>query len=475
MQIFNNSRTTKDFGLILIAFFLSLSFTLMMGSRLYNVKIILITLLAVLLGSIVLNQNLFRNLIMSACIGLVIGWRSIHFFSYQIYFFPAELIIWIGFAADLGGIVSRENTQYFSHLPRSALLLALFTLIGLVVAGIHHATLLENAIDEAKSFIIFIPLIILLQRWVRSIADISRLARTLIVAGFLIAVSGLLEYFVPSVAKLAANLLHQKSIEYYRANFQGSELVRLSPYYFWGGASVVAVALVPLVGLLTAVVGQTKSLRKWFWACMSIILVGGIIVSGYRSAWLGLLITVFVMLFLDRKYIWAVLLTGIPFIRFLPIGFIERFNTILNINKASDTSLITRTAKIHIGIKSVIDHPLWGTGWASPAVYNDWLYLTVALGLPALIILATWYGRLLVQLFNIFYNSTDSVRRQERLLAAGFLIGLSGNAVCMISGAMVQVRPLITSFWIIFCLAWRFVELAGPIVTSTQMEEIQIG
>jgi hypothetical protein len=298
--------------------------------------------------------------------------------------------------------------------------------------------------------------------------------RIMVITSLVIGISGVLEYFVPSVADFGAHLLNLKSSDYFRVNLLRSEVIRLSPFDLWG-TPVVVVALVPVLGFLPLIISQTAGMKKIFWISSCIIIIGGIILSGYRSAWLGAIVGAIVMLLLNKKYIWSITIIFIPFIKYLPIKFIDRFLTILDIKESSDPSLILRAARLHQGFESILRHPIWGTGWSSQAVFNDWLYITVALGIPAIIIFIIWYGKLLLNLLNIFKETSSSSYQIDKKISAGFLIGLSGNAFCMISGAAVQVRPLMTSFWILFCLALRYVDLIELKKLPIQEKEIQFG
>jgi hypothetical protein len=48
----------------------------------------------------------------------------------------------------------------------------------------------------------------------------------------------------------------------------------------------------------------------------------------------------------------------------------------------------------------------------------------------------------------------------DRSLLLAFAASLLGYGVSMVSGAMTQVFPIMTGFWFVFCLGWRFVEIS---------------
>ena len=467
MSIFSNSRSIQSIGLILLSILLVLGMGWVIGSGILDLMGFMVILGAILLGVFLLGQQGHRNLLLACIAGLILGWRSLHILSFRVYIYPSELLIWVGFAVYLLDTVHIKKLQPLPRLPRYAKLLAIFTLLGLVVAAMNDKPL-ESALDQAKSFFIFVPLIFLFQGWIKSVADIYLYVRTLVVVGFTIAGFGLLEYFVPVISGLVANLQHSPTdYEYLRFNYQSGDWIRLSPFNIWG-TPVVAVALVPVVGLLYVVFLRVKGVQKWLWACMGLIIVTGIILSGYRSAWLGLLVMAIVMLFLDRKSAVVVWLSGIILILYLPARFITHFYSILAFVETRDHSILVRFTRLREGLQSILHHPLLGSGWSTRAVFNDWVYIAVALGLPALIIFIIWYSRLIQKLIGVFRRSILTFNRLDRILAGGFLLGLTGYAVSMISGAMSQVRPLMTAFWIFFCLAWRFVELIGDVEYSQE-------
>lgn len=469
LPVFNKGRDKQGIKAILVLIFLSALVGWLISSGFLDIQMILIIIGAVLLGIFILsNRQVHRNILLAAYVGLIVGWRSIPFFSYNIYIYPVELLIWIGFVATLANV---KNTQFIHQLPRSALWLAGFALLGMVFAFLRGNSMV-GAVDEFKTFIIFIPVIILLQKSVNSITDVTRCVVVLVITAFLIAASGVLEYYFPAISNFAASLSAISSGEYLRYNYNSGAWIRLSPFYLWG-IPVVAVVLVPAIGWWSAIFVQAAGWKKWLWAYVGSVLAAGILVSGYRSAWLGLLVAAIIMLFLTRKsavFFWAII--G-AFITLLPLAFIDRFKSILNVSQTSDGSLILRSARLSEGVQGIFQHPLWGAGWGSTAMFNDWLYIAVALGLPAFIVFVYWYGRLIVQLNGVLRWASQKGSYQERHLAAGFIIGLLGYAVCMLSGAMSQVRPLMTTFWLMFCLALRFVELTE--IEKSEKQELQIG
>ena len=157
---------------------------------------------------------------------------------------------------------------------------------------------------------------------------------------------------------------------------------------------------------------------------------------------------------------------GAILIWWLPQQFINRFHTILLLEQSGDQTILRRLSALDKSIQSVLHSPLWGTGWGSPTPYNDWLYVAVSMGIPALVIFAYWYLELLRKLSRTMRPSVSLRKGSDSQLGIGFLAGLVGFAVSMFSGAMTNVTPLATSFWLIFCLALRFTELENKVDLS---------
>ena len=421
---------------------------------------------AAMLGSILLlllflGQSFRRNLLVLSFGGLILGWRGLEVTS-GFYIYPSEFFIWIGFALCLANAAVVHRQGLLSSLPLAAHLLAAFALTGLLVS-VARSMSLELALKQATTFVVFVPLFVLLRQWVSSVEDIYLYVHVLVVAGAIVASLGLLERYAPSLsANMSWLFTHPIQI---RSNFYAGGTVELAGFGSWG-TPVVTVILVPIVGLWTVMMKQATGIRKWPWAAVGIILVAGIMVAGYRSAWLGLIATLVMLLFIQRKSFGFLMLGGAILIWWLPQQFINRFDTILLLEQSGDQTILRRLTAFDSGVQSAIQSPLWGTGWGSPTPYNDWLYVAVSMGIPALVIFVYWYVGLLRKLSRKTRPSFSLWKGSDSQLGIGFLAGLVGFAVSMFSGAMTNVTPLATSFWLIFCLALRFTELENRVDSS---------
>ncbi len=420
--------------------------------------------LAVLI--VLMRRDSKRMILMAAFGGVVLGWRGFEI-SPGLRVFPSELFVWLGVLNYLSSKLThgRDSTQL--GLPMASLLLAFVSLVGLGVAATNLNSM-TDAVVEAKAFIIFFPILVLLRSWVRSVEDVSLYVRVLVVCGTIIAALGLLERFFPSVGEIAPWFFTNPTEM--RVNVRGTDMILLSGFSSWGG-TIVAVILVPCVALSAALQKQRVGAKRTIWIVSEVVLVAGIVVSGYRSSWLGL-ITVFAVLFtIYRSSFFLYVAGAATAVYFLPAEYSDRFNTILLLSKSGDSSMVTRASAIERGLQSVWDNPLSGTGWGSQTVFNDWLYLAIALGLPALAIFAFWYFSLLGRLWRRIGFTDFPAQSYSRHLMIGFLAGLAGYGVCMVSGAMSQVPPLMVSFWLIFCLGERLVRLEATAGAPTALME----
>lgn len=386
--------------------------------------------------------------------GIILGWRGIEIFQ-DLKIYPSEFFIWLGFAIYL--LVLVDTNQYYLNikLPLQAVFLLISAFIGLIVA-LQQSNLFVLALAETKAFIIFLPLIILLREWIKTIQDILLPIRVMVFSGAVIALLGIIEKFFPSITGHFSWLFSNPI--YTRNNFILGSDVELAGFSFWGG-TIVSVFLVMAVGLWISAIRSQKGLSKLIWNISGLVLIVGIFIGGYRSAWVGLAMVFLSLFFYDKSLaIFLFSVGGATFYR-LPLGFRDRVRTIFLLNQSGDTSIIRRIQGFSEGLITLRNNLLLGNGWNSPVVYNDWLYLGIVLGLPAIILLIYWYFSLLVRLRKITIRFLKKRKTEEGQIALGFFVGIAGYALCMFSGAMVQVPPLMVTFWVFFCLAWRFTEM----------------
>ncbi len=441
---------------LLALFFLLIGLTLLgminvlFQNVLLNPQMIFAVTGGILVLVLLLLPNHRQNILVIGILGLFIGWHGISFSPSFTLYLP-ELFIWIGFGMYLFE-QTRPGALHSGSISIYAVILGILTLLGGLTAFLNGHGVVPT-LNELKSFLIFIPMLILFRSWIQTEQQVLFYTKVLVYVGMAISVLGLTEKRIPFLSSLIPVVASQN---YVRLNFGFQSSVILDAFSSWG-TPVVSVLLVLLIGLSLSLSSGHKASHRLIWMISLPILGLGIVSSGYRSAWLGLLVVFALALLIDLKaFLYSSFIFLVGCILLFSSSYIDRFKTIWQFNTSPDPTFITRSLAMQNALHTILSNPLLGTGWASPTAFNDWVNIGVSMGIPGILFFAFWYGVLLWKLLNVARKSVES---QRRLLFLGFFAALSGYAVSMVSGAMSQVFPIMTGFWFVFCLAWRAIEI----------------
>lgn len=375
-------------GVILLILLLAIAIGYWIGENQPNILLAPVAAGALLLLLILLNRSYEKILMTMAFGSLILGWRGISLTS-SVTVYPAEVFIWIGFFLFFSKLIVFDKAKIGFKPSYEYVMLLVLGLAGILVA-VNNNHSLGSSISEAKTFLLFIPIAVLLRSVVKSKEDVYYYVKVLLVSGIFVAALGIFERFVPFAAE-TLSFIFPAPIQI-RYNFGTSGAVELANFSFWGG-SIVSVIFVPFVGLWLVPLQMTKGPKKALWILAGMAIFAGILVSGYRSAWLGAASALVGFLFVGRKQnaLFLILIILIAF-SILPTGYVDRVETIYLLDQSGDTALIRRGNALTDGFQSILDKPILGTGWNSRVVFNDWIYIAVALGIPALLIFLAWRG-----------------------------------------------------------------------------------
>jgi len=443
------------------------------GRKTLDAQLVIVVIGAVgTLSVISYSKDAIRSLLALAAGMIVLGWRAA-WITPQFGFFPAEVLVWFGALLMLARRHLAPLNQGSTHIPRPAVGLVFLTISGVLVA-ILNSNPLGYALLEAKAFVVFLPILIIVLNVIDYPYDIVFFVKIIIASGTVISLVGLLEFIDPSISSRLPWLFTFPN--YYRVNFPGGDPVHLASFSAWGGP-IVATGLVLTTGLWVGWFANAFQRPTLVWKLAGFLNIFGIVISGYRSAWLGLVVVLALSFFLSRRGSVIIGGTFLAIFYFLPEGFLERVRWIPRIAETQEHSAVVRLDMSREGVEVMLRSPL-GTGWASTAlpmyVHNDWLHVGVSIGLFAFVLFLVWYISTLFRLWGL--ARVTSADQPAGWLPNAFLVSLAGYAAAMFSGAMGQVPPLMTQFWIVFCLAYRLTHLgscyglSGPKVVSGSEE-----
>lgn len=459
-SIFHRLRQKTDqqlyqLAVLLVWFFTTLWLGYSIGHDLLSIERLFVIVVVPLLMPLFLNPKYGTTILLLSMAGLILGWRGIQLVQ-NITFYVSEIIIWIAFFAYVLRRSTMTVTVNKDNLDSKVVWLVFFSFYGVLVAFLRYANI-ALVIEQLKSFLVFFPLTVLFSFWVNSLSKVRRFTNALVWIGFFIALLGIVERYIPFFSATFPKLFYKPVLV--RSNFLLGGDIQLAHFSAWG-TPVVTVFLVPLVGLWSIPFDHISEVRRWLWRVVGVLLISGIIVGGYRSAWIGLLVTLSTLLFARQQRGWWLAFSLATIMFLLPHEFLNRVQTIFLLNRSGDSSIIQRTQSAAEALRVIAANPVLGLGWGASTFFNDWFNLAVALGLPGLAVFVLWYLRLIRSLMDILRHSQLADVQNCQSTAAGFMAALSGLAVCLTSGAFTQILPLMTAFWLVFCLARRFSQLA---------------
>jgi O-antigen ligase len=302
----------------------------------------------------------------------------------------------------------------------------------------------------------FVPILAVFRAWIHTERDVMACALALYATAAVIAVLGIFEFVFPGIAKSLPTLF--PGPVYTRSNFGGTGTITLSGFSAWG-TPVVGVVLVPAFGFWMAVRKRVPKKLMVVSTLSAIAIVVGAVLSGYRSAWGGMMCIAAVLLLFDRRLFAAAIFVCVIVFSFLPQEFFDRLTTMWMLGSSGDTSLIRRESTLDLAMMTIQRNPLWGVGWGSFSTFNDYAYLALSMGIPSLLFFSFWYASNIRRMWR-----ETVIHRRLRLARAGinpvgFLAALIGYLFCMMSGAMSDVPPLMVQFWLMFCLVLRYTEV----------------
>lgn len=309
----------------------------------------------------------------------------------------------------------------------------------------------DRMLAECRNFVLLIPLMIVtpvvLQR--------ERYWRYLLLAFFLassgIALMGMVEYWLPEVAKLFPAFIGKAQIGltdegFARANFS-----------FWGGppATFICVLAFPVAIILAT----------WWrsWTTRTLIILGSVFqilaiyIGGYRSIWLILVIQVTVVCLLRLRRQGAVV--ALLCIIFAVGGYelvprtTERVMSGVSILRGHpiDSSGYTRQVRALGAFKEALDAP-FGSGWSSAGwVHSDFLQVAVNLGLAAGLVFLGGYIFTMVRLGRRVLAGRREKGEQSDLGLALMVSMIAVGGILAMEG--VSVLPqLVLPVWFVWAL-----------------------
>lgn len=345
------------------------------------------------------------------------GYRTFEVYS-NILIHPLDVLLILFFIWSLFTLKS-------SAIPGS---LHLLVYIGLLQLILHKDSWLRNAdIMEWKGFIMILPSFILVNRVLRAgLKPLVKVITTFIMAMFVSAILGAMEYYIPSLAAaLPGFTVRTDPLEDWELN--ASQSFIRGNYSFWGAPTIghIMVFAVPLFWLQEV---QSEIGSKWKMSIIWFMIILGIYITGNRANWVYLLMfgSIYSLVYKPIsgyfgrfvKYLLVTLFVIFLSIQLLPQSTFDRLITTFyalqgEANYAEDSSGYERQKLYEFALKSAKES-VWGSGWGSVGwAHADILQLTANLGwIAGLLFSLLMLGPLVKSVSTIIRLPEKSTRRK---------------------------------------------------------------
>lgn len=307
--------------------------------------------------------------------------------------------------------LSQISTKSVS-IPKILLFILPFAFIALFNGRITNPGLFDEGLREFKGFLIFYLLFIAFGHYLKKRENFVIALRYYYLAMFLVALIGVLEYYVPPARPfLDAFFKNSATSEYYETD-TGTMFFR-AMFLFWGTSTVANLMVVAMPFVLVLARNLQNNWLKAYYVLSFGVMIVAVYISGNRAGWLAMVgMAIFFFIFYVNKrfkpkqilriYLIAILVLSWG-IRSLLVDekFVERFGSgvaVFNRDASEedlDGSAQLRKYRVTLTWSRVQNNPL-GLGWTGSGwVHSDFLQLTANLGwVPGMVFLLAFLSLL---------------------------------------------------------------------------------
>jgi putative inorganic carbon (HCO3(-)) transporter len=246
---------------------------------------------------------------------------------------------------------------------------------------------------------------------------------------------------------------------------KASPSIRLDSY--WEGRNILAAFLVAAASVSIGVLLSADSVKGAVLPAGAIpVQLAAIVLTFTRGAWMGLVVSLFVLWLQLRRIGWLLLglLLVVGAIAVSPPEIVDRVASVASFQ--ADSSAVNRINMWHYAVPLVVNKPFTGYGFGGFAVFfssqpgitsvhahNFMLDYALAIGIPGLLLILT-------VILSVLVGSLRTVA-ERRLLSrdAPLLAGLAIGCIGMLSAGMIDgsisVWPILAhSFWYLLALTY---------------------
>lgn len=359
----------------------------------------------------------------------ILGYRAVHITSD----FSLHPLIVLLFLLSLLLLVYYKFTSGLPlKLPTVLWLFTVFWLWGFIPGAFRGYSWLKM-LSEALNFFSIVPLFLVMQFLSRQPRFWPLATLTFLGSGCVIALFGLLEYFVPSFRALVAGFAQPEVA----GILSQSGFVRAAFSFFGANPAVLICALAtPMVGIVPLYLRHRVAATLLMLLALS-VLGAAVYISGTRAAWLMVVIASILIAYFRFKFIGTgiVAVFWVTVSRFLPASawnLLLSISTPLSTGQFVDTSLEKRYMRQQTALELAVRHP-FGLGWTGSGwVHGDFAQVAANLGLLAGFVFIAWYLFTLYRGYKRYRRSPDDRLLQvimTSFVLAGFVLATEGVQV----------------------------------------------
>lgn len=392
---------------------------------------------------------------------LALGYRTVPIGQY-LRLHPLFLLISALLIMLLVNKVMEHRDAIRVFIPRWLGIFMVFLVWGMLNA-LFNGLNAEFALIILMSIGVVVPIIVLTYHVVVTERDWLRAVRFFYLAGTIIAVFGLLEFFFPAVRNflpgvIAGSVLGTDQFGFSRASFS-----------FFGHPIATLICGLALPFVVFLYTKAASSFERLALLAGAALLVGAVYIGGYRSLWLTLLIVFVAVFALRRDFAQLIVLLAVFAVIYAvtPQAGRDRFVSIISAVEGElvDSSALNRAMRIEVTLQTVAENPLGvglsASGWA----HSDILQITADTGWLGGLVFTLWFLHSLYRLARRFIRHRDPL--DESLLASMFIV------MSILTLQTVMVLPQLSApLWFIWSLVEVRLERARMVETAQQPQPL---
>ncbi len=283
--------------------------------------------------------------------------------------------------------------------------------------------------------------------------------RLLMLVSVIISLLGCLEYFFPSAAAALPGFFALPVLV-------AQDGFKRAYFGFWGYPEAASIVLWGMI------IAYEELLRgqdlRWRLISLFVFAISGlaIYISGQRSSWISVILSLFIISINSGIRGWIVALIAAVGMEFVPEDFWVRLATVTTAVLSADitdTSTLSRLTRWQFGLNSIAANPLTGIGFDGYLIHNAVLEIGARIGLIPAVCFVVFLVQLLIRVWKTGLGNAAPRAKRYSLLFLALLIPLFMQ---LMVETVLQVPPFAAGYWLMIALAWYLPDIVARSASS---------